>query len=167
MANSTQICRVQRSKNCTATVSLRGAAKYDHVTQCLKEVGRLNIKQKYYFELGILVHNITNKRIHYWLFTQPRMGDFNKHILDTRYQKQLYLPKYHKCLGEKPLTVPGSLWNILPTTNSSSFFKHNLKSHLRYHRFNFTVLNGKVNFVLLFSSLLVIYIVLKFTFVKC
>ena len=139
-ASSTQINNIQKLQNFAAKVALGGAAKHDHVTPYLKELGWLKVKQKFYFELGVLVYNIMNKRVPHWLLTLPRMGDVNEHIVNTRQQQQLYVPRYHTCLGEKSLTVVGpSLWNILPThlrdANSLSSFKRCLKAHLRHQQF--------------------------------
>ncbi len=64
--NSMQIGRVQRVQNIAAKVALGGAAQHDHVTPYLKELGWLKIK--YYYELGIVLHNIINKGVSNCLF---------------------------------------------------------------------------------------------------
>ena len=139
-ANLTQIGRVQKLQNFAAKVALGGAAKHDHVTPYLKELGWLKVKEKYYFELGVVIYNVTNKRIPHWLLTLPRVSDVNERIVNTRQQQQLYVPKYNTCLGEKSLTVAGpSLWNSLPTDvkdkNSLSSFKCSFKTYLRRQQF--------------------------------
>ncbi len=139
-ANSTQISRAQKLQNFAAKVSLGGATKHDHVTPYLKELGWLKVKQKYYFELGVFVYNIMNKKLPEWLFTLPRVCDVNDHAINTRQQQQLYVPKYLTCLGGKSLTVAGPcLWNSLPSdvlmSNSCSSFKRRLMAHLRHQQF--------------------------------
>ena len=84
--NSTQIGRVQKIQNFAAKVALGGAAKHDHVTPCFKELGWLKVKPKFYFELGVAVYNIINKRVPHWLLTLPRVRDVNANIVSTRQQ---------------------------------------------------------------------------------
>ena len=132
-AISTQIGRVQKLQNIAAKAALGGAAKHDHVTPYLKELGWLKVKQKYYFELGVVLYNVINKRIPHWLLTLPRVSDVNERVVNTRQQQQLYVPKCNTCLGKKSPTVAGpSLWNSLPTdvgdANSLSSFKRCLKN---------------------------------------
>ena len=61
--NATQMQRMQRLQNFVAKVVLGGAAKHGHITPYLKELGWLKISHKYYFELGIIVYNVINKKI--------------------------------------------------------------------------------------------------------
>ncbi len=86
-ANATQISRVQKIQNFAAKVALGGAAKHDHVTPYLKELGWLKVKQKYYFELGVAVYNIINQRVPHWLLSLPRVSDVNEHTVNTRQQQ--------------------------------------------------------------------------------
>lgn len=96
-ANSTQIGRVQKLQIFAAKVALGGAAKHDHVTPYLKELGWLKVKQKYCFEFGVLVHNIKNKKIPHRVLSLPRVGDVTEHAVNTRQQQQLHVPKHHTC----------------------------------------------------------------------
>lgn len=105
-ADTSQIDRVQKWQNFAAKVAFGGAAKRDHVCPYLKELGWLKIKEKYYFEMGVLVNNILSKRFPHWLFTLPRVCDVNENVVNTR-QQQLYVPKFHTCSGEKSLPVAG------------------------------------------------------------
>ncbi len=70
--NATQLQRMQRLQNFAAKIALGGAAKHEHVTPYLKELGWLKINQKYYFELEVTIYRITDKRLPNWLFHCPQ-----------------------------------------------------------------------------------------------
>ncbi len=61
--DATQTQGVQRLQNFSVKVTLGGAAKHEHVTPYLKELGRLKINQKYYFELEVTVYRMINERL--------------------------------------------------------------------------------------------------------
>ena len=137
-ASATQIQRVQKLQNFAAKVALGGAAKHDHVTPYLQELGWLKVKEKYLFEVGVTVYNVIKQRLPHWLITLPIVSDYS--VVNTRQQNQLYVPKCNTCMGMRSLQVAGpSFWNSLPSdardANSLPSFKNRIKKHLQCLQF--------------------------------
>ncbi len=99
--NKTHIYQIQRLQKFAAKVAPGGASKHEHATPFLRELGWLQIKEKYMFEQGIMMYNVTRSSpnaIHH----MPLVSDMS--TVNTRQQQQqLYVPKYNTC------TVP-HLW---------------------------------------------------------
>ena len=131
---------MQRLQNFAAKVALGRAAKHDHVTPYLKELGWLKISQKHNFELGIIVYNVINTILPQWLLTLLTVSDMNEHDVNTRQKQYLYVPKCNTSLGSKSLQVAGpSFWNTLHNdvkeAHSLPSFKNCFKMHLLRHQF--------------------------------
>lgn len=56
--NKTLMHQVQKLQNFAAKVALGGAAKHEHATPFLRELGWLKIKQKYMLEVGVMMFNV-------------------------------------------------------------------------------------------------------------
>lgn len=51
--------QIQKLQNFVAKVTLSGAAKHEHATPFLRELEWLKIKEKYIFEQGLMMYNVT------------------------------------------------------------------------------------------------------------
>ncbi len=129
--------QIQKLQNFAAKAALGGASKHEHATPILRELGWLKIKEKYMFELGIMMYNVTRSSrnaIHH----MPLVSDMS--TVNTRQQQQLYVPKYNTCTGARSTLVAGPrLWNSLPPhirdANSLYTFKNKLFLHLFKQQF--------------------------------
>lgn len=138
--NSTQIERVQKMQNFAAKVALGGAARSDHVTPFLKELGWLKINQKHKLETATIIYNLVNEKLPSWLFSLPTVSDMNSHTVHTRQTEQLYVPRRNTYLGNRSFQVAApTLWNSLPNeikhSTSLNQFKKRLKNHILCQQF--------------------------------
>ena len=114
---------MQKLQNFAAKVALGGAAKSDHVTPFLKELGWLKINQKYKLEIATIIHNLINKKTRDWLFPLPTVSDIHAQNVNTRQTGQLYVPRCNTCLGNRSFRVAApTLWNTLFSLTSFLFF---------------------------------------------
>lgn len=91
-------------------------------------IGRLNIKQKYMFEMGTLIFNVTmgGRGSPNGIFHMPLVTEMS--TVATRQCHQLYVPLNHTCTEDRSLPVAGpTLWNSLPATLET----HPHHAHLR------------------------------------
>ena len=138
--NSTQIERVQKLQNFAAKVALGGAAKSDHATPFLKELGWLKINQKCKFEIAKITYNLINGIIPSWLFPLPTVSEMHAYSVNTRQMGQLHVPRCNTCLGNRSFLVGApTLWNSLPNdvrcSTSINDFKRRLKNYLLCEQF--------------------------------
>ncbi|KAK3881582.1 hypothetical protein Pcinc_013964 [Petrolisthes cinctipes] len=112
--NSTQTGRVQKLQNFAAKIALGGAAKRDHVTPFLKELGWLKINQKYKLEVAKITYNLINKNLPDWLFPLPTVRDMQGQSVNTRQTNQLHVPRCNTCFSSRSFLVAApTLWNTL------------------------------------------------------
>lgn len=90
-SNSSQTIRVQKLLNFAAKVALGGAAKRDHATPFLKELGWLKLNQKYQFEVAKITCNLVNKIFPDWLLPLATVSIMQCHRINTRQTQQLYV----------------------------------------------------------------------------
>ncbi len=135
--NKTHMYTIQKLQNFAAKVALGGAAKHEHATPFLRELGWLRIKEKYMLELGIMMYNVTRSSPNA-IYHMPLVSELS--TVNTRQQQQLYVPKYNTCTGARSTLVAGPrLWNSLPPhirdAHSLYTFKNQLFLHLLKQQF--------------------------------
>ena len=131
--SKTLLNQIQKLQNFAAKVALGGAAKHEHATPFLRELGWLKINQRYMYELGVMMYNVTRSSPNA-IVKMPLVSEIS--TAATRQQHQLYVPKSNTCTGERSTLVAGPrLWNSLPhhITNSHSLLS--FKKHLFLHLF--------------------------------
>ncbi len=131
--NKTQMHQIHKLQNFAAKVALGGASKHEHATPFLRELGWLKIKEKYMFELGIMMYNVTRSSpnvVHH----MPSVSDM--YTVNTGQQQQLYVPKYNTCTGACSTLVAGQrLWNSLPPHIRDAHSLYTFKNKLFLHLF--------------------------------
>ena len=138
-ANSTRLKQIQKMQNFAAKVALGGAAKHAHATPFIKELGWLKVVQKYLYELGKMVYNVTKGNVPNHLLSLPSVRDVCP--VNTRQQHQLYVPRTKTLTGARSILVDGpKYWNSLPSNircaQSTRSFKKNLSLYLNNEQFN-------------------------------
>ena len=132
--NSTQIKRVQKLQNFAAKVALGGAAKSEHATPFLKELGWLKIKEKYQYDLANLTYKLICNKLPSWLFPMPTVTDIHSHHVNTRQTTQLHVPRCKTNLGLRSLQVAApTIWNSLPNDVKHAPSKISFNKHLEMH----------------------------------
>ena len=119
-----------------AKAALGGAARSEHVTPFLKELGWLKINQKHKFDAAKIVYNLTNINLPNWLFPLPTVSDMHAHNVNTRQTEQLHVPRCNTCLSTRSFRVAAStLWNSLPNDVKHATYLTTCKTRLKKHLF--------------------------------
>ena len=103
--NNTLMHQIQKLQNFAAKVAVGGAARHEHATPFLRELGWLKIKQKYMFEMGTLMFSLTRGSSLNSIFHMPLVSEVS--TAATRQRHQLYVPKNNTCTGARSLHASG------------------------------------------------------------
>ncbi len=138
-ASTTRLKQIQKLQNFAAKAAIGGARKQDHATPFIKELGWLKIYQKYLYELGIMMYNVTKGNAPNHLLSLRSVRDVSS--VNTRQQDQLYVPRTKTQSGARSILIDGpKYWNSLPSNvksaQSTSCIKKNLLLYLRNVQFN-------------------------------
>ena len=133
--NKTNVHQIQKLQDFATKVALGGAAKHEHATPFLRELGWLKIKQKHMLEIGIMIYNVTKKSSPNAIYHMPLVSEIS--AATTRQQHQLYVPKHNTCTGARPTLVAGpTLWNSLPPDIRNAYSLRSFKKLLFLYLFN-------------------------------
>ena len=127
------LSRVQKLVNFAARVAIGTVRKYEHISPFLEELGWLRVKDKYKYDVCILVFKVLRSLLPNCLY------DFSNviHITQrsSRQADNLLVRRARTDMGRRDIDIRGpSLWNTLPceiiNARSLPAFKNNLKRHL-------------------------------------
>ena len=108
--------------------------KYDHISEALKSLKWLNVKDKLLFNEFVMMYKCMNNLTPKYL--SERFQQRSKiHQRDTRQKNDLVLPKYRLVTGQKAFAFRGvKMYNTLPKeireTESLSVFKKRIFKRL-------------------------------------
>ena len=128
-ASAMHLNKAQKLQNFAARVALGTVSKYEHITPFLIQLGWLKLKEKYKYDICILVFKIIRGLIPDWLYNLETVNSI------TRQAENLSERRVRTEMGSREVSVRGPhLWNSLPVslreTPTLPPFKTKLKKHL-------------------------------------
>ena len=133
LACNLHLNRVQKLQNFAARVANGNIRKYEHISPYLKELQWIKIKDKYTYDICIMVFKVLRKCFPEWLYIFNNISSV--HGINTRQSNNLIVQRANTELGSRQMHVKGPyLWNKLPETirdaTSLSSFKGKLRRHI-------------------------------------
>ena len=127
------LSRVQKLQNFAARVANGNIRKYEHISPYLKELQWIKIKDKYTYDICIIVFKVLRKYFPDWLYIFNNISSV--HGINTRQSNNLIVQRTKTELGSRQMHTRGPyLWNKLPevirNATSLSSFKGKLKRHI-------------------------------------
>ena len=125
--------RVQKLMNFAARVAIGTVRKYEHISPFLDELRWLKVKNKYKYNVCVLVFKILRNLLPNCLYNLENVNDITQR--STRQADKLLVRRARTDMGNREIDIRGpSLWNTLPreirNAGSLPTFKNNLKKHL-------------------------------------
>lgn len=124
--NKTHRHQVQKLQNSAVNITLDGAAKHEHATPFLIELGRLKIKEKVMLKLRIVKHSVTRSPQNA-IYHMPVVSKTSIINTSQQQQQQLYVRKYNTCT---PIEWPSAPPPLLKDAHSLYTFKNQSFLHL-------------------------------------
>ena len=134
-ANKTQIHCVQLLQNFAAKVAEGNSRKYDHVTPILKDLNWMNITEKLFYDISIMMYKMMKNEYPEWIYNFRVVGEERRR--GTRQECNLIVPNPRTDMGSRSLAVRGTnCWNSLPMhvkeSGNINIFKGRLKRYILY-----------------------------------
>ena len=131
--NNFHLSRVQKLMNFAARVAIGTVRKYEHISPFLDELGWLRVKNKYKYDVCVLVFKVLRNLLPNCLYNFENVNHVTQR--STRQADKLLVRRARTDIGSREMDIRGpSLWNTLPceirNAGSLPAFKNNLKRHL-------------------------------------
>ncbi len=127
--NTTSLQKVQKIQNFAARVSTGGMRKYDHVSPAFRELRWLKVKQRYLFDICVVMYKSLTGIYPNWFYSFSRVQNVTRSV--TRQRNNLVVPRTKTDTGAKALSVSGpKMWNSLPASVSTATTLSSFKARL-------------------------------------
>ena len=133
--STTNVCinRVQKLQNFAARVAIGTVRKHEHISPFLLILGWLKMKDKYTFDVCVLVFKVLRNLVPDWLYDFITADSITG--ITTRQANNLVPIRATTCMGSRRInTIGPQLWNSLPESlkdvESLEVFKNKLKKYL-------------------------------------
>lgn len=132
-ASLVHLKRLQKAQNFAARVVSGNIKKYDHVSPFIKEIGWLKLRNRYKYNVCIVVFKSLRHYVPDWLYCFTTIR--SNHGLNTRNGNNLLVRRSNLDLGAREIYNRGpSFWNELPIqvreSNTLNSFKDRLKNYM-------------------------------------
>ncbi len=103
--------------------------KYDHVSPAFRELRWLKVKQRYLFDICVVIYKSLMGIYPNWFYSFSRVQNVTRSV--TRQCNNLVVPRAKTDTGVKALSVSGpKMWNSLPASVSSATTLSSFKARL-------------------------------------